>query len=82
MSNVRPETAYVLEMAALRGEIARGEIPRITGLKERTARMLTHDLLALGYLESASHKAPVRFGIPPEIVGVWFPSLYPNYPLP
>jgi len=82
LSSLRPEAAYVLEMVALRGEIARGEISRITGLKERTARTLTHDLLSLGYLESASHKAPVRLGIPPEIVGVWFPSLYPNYPLP
>lgn len=35
---LKPESARLLEEALIRGEFERGEVPRITGLPERTAR--------------------------------------------
>ena len=75
---LRSEARYLLETVLLRGSIARGEAPRITGLGERTARTLVSSLLEEGLLESENHKAPLRAGFPTHVVGWWFSHLYPE----
>ncbi len=75
---LRDEVRFVLEAVVLRGSVARGEIARISGLGERTARAMTSSLLNEGLLESDNHKAPVRLGIPTHVIGWWFPKLYPE----
>lgn len=75
--NLKYEAGYLLQDVFLRGEITRGEIPRIMGLPERTARRITASLLKEGYLVSETEKGPVRLGFPTSVIGYYFPRLYP-----
>lgn len=76
----RSAAYYLIREALLRGEYARGEAARITGLSERSARTLLGELLSpgLGLLQSDSPKGRVRMGFPIHAVGYYFPRLYPE----
>ena len=41
---LKPEAAYMLQEALLRGEVARGDIIRVSGMAERTGRILLGQL--------------------------------------
>jgi Fic family protein len=69
-------SAHLLRDLMYRGSVGRGEVGRITGLPERTARRVTHDLLEEGFLSSASPRAPLRFRIPAHAGPYFFPDLY------
>ena len=75
---LKPQSAFLLEEALIRGEFARGEAPRITGLPERTAREVLKRLLEEDLLISDSPKGSVRFGIPVRTAAYLFPQLYPD----
>ncbi|WP_243370303.1 Fic family protein [Geotalea sp. SG265] len=75
---LRPEAGHLLRDVFLRGEIPRGEIPRIIGMPERSARRVASSLLEKGYLVSGSGKGPVMLGFPASMVGYYFPRLYPE----
>ncbi len=75
---LRTEAKYVLAEIMMRGEIGRGEVKRISGLAERTARDLTSQLESEELIKSASHRAPLQFHVPSKVVGYYFPSLYPE----
>lgn len=68
---------YLLRDILLRGEVARGEAARITGLPERTARVVVAQLVARELLKSDSPKGPLRLGFPSHVVPYYFPRLYP-----
>ncbi|MEX2604547.1 MAG: Fic family protein [Gracilimonas sp.] len=74
---LRPETKYVLAEVMMRGKIERGEVQRLIGMAERTARDLTKQLLEEELVRSDSHRSPLYFNIPPKVVGYYFPELYP-----
>ena len=74
---LRPEAKHVLTEVMMRGEISRGEVPRLIGLGERTATDLISQLLEEELVTSTSHRAPLRFYIPAKVVGYYFPDLYP-----
>jgi len=74
---LKPEAAYMLQEAFLRGQVARGEIIRISGMAERTGRILLGRLLAERLLLSDSPKGVVRIGIPVHVAGHLFPNIYP-----
>ncbi|MCC5914813.1 MAG: Fic family protein [Balneolaceae bacterium] len=76
-SVLRPETKHVLTEVMMRGKIARGEVPRLIGLGERTATDLIKQLLEEELVISESHRAPLQFHIPAKVVGYYFPDLYP-----
>jgi len=73
-----PEAAYVLREVTLRGEVPRGDISRVTGKPERTARRILGQLLNEELLVSDTPKGPVRLGLPSKAVGYYFPRLYPE----
>lgn len=73
---IRLEAQYLLKDVLLRGEVARGEASRITGLKERTARTLVSELLQADLLQSSSSHAPLRIKIPVAVGEYYFPNLY------
>lgn len=75
---VRREAAHLLRDVMLRGEIARGEAARITGMRERSARYLLADLLEQRLLVSDTAKGPLRLGLPAHVVPYYFPKLYPE----
>lgn len=73
-----PESFYLLKEVFLCGRVPRGEIPRILGKPERTARRVSKDLLNKGLLVADSERGPVRLGFPVKTVGYYFPQLYPE----
>lgn len=75
---LRTEARYVLSEIMMRGEIARGEVKRISGLGERTARDLTSQLEKEALIKSNSHRAPLQFHVPSKVLGYYFPALYPE----
>jgi Fic family protein len=70
-------SAAVLRELFLRGEIARGEVPRIVGASPRTAQKVIGQLLAQHLVTSGSPKGPLRLGFPADAAGHYFPNLYP-----
>ncbi|MBV8552577.1 MAG: Fic family protein [Acidobacteriaceae bacterium] len=74
-----PKLAYqVLREAVLQGEVDRGHVPSLIGLRERAARNVTAALIAKGLLTSETPKGPLRLAFPTEAVERWFPALYPG----
>jgi Fic family protein len=77
-STLKPQAAAILEEALMRGEFERGEVARITGLPERTARRVLADLTELGLLASSTPKGPVSLRFPESALEELFPRLYPQ----
>lgn len=75
---LKPESARLLEEALMRGEFERGEIARITGLPERTARRVLNDVTQSGLLASETAKGPVSLRFPAEASEILFPKLFPE----
>jgi len=75
---LKEESKYILTEVMLRGEISRGDAKRVTGLSERSARRVLSALEDEELVTSESHRSPVRFSIPPKVVGYYFPDLYPE----
>jgi Fic family protein len=73
----KPEAFYLLQAVLLRDELPRGEAERVTGLKERTARMVLSNLIEDGILGSDTPKGPVSLRFPVKSVEVLFPHLFP-----
>lgn len=73
---MKPEAFHILERVLLQGEMPRGKAERITGLKERSARMVLAGLLEHGILGSATPKGPVSLRFPSETVEILFPRLF------
>lgn len=78
LRSFKPEAFYILEAVLLRGEVSRGEVSRISGLKERTARMLLSKLVEDGILASETPKGAVSLRFPVNAVEVLFPTLFPS----
>lgn len=75
--NLKPETTRLLEEALIRGEFDRGEIERITGLPERSARRVLSSVVEAGLLASDTEKGPVSLRFPNDALEALFPRLYP-----
>ena len=75
---LKPEAARLLEEALIRGEFERGEVPRITGLPESTARRVFNDVIAVGLLASDTPKGSVSLRFPVDALDVLFPRLFPE----
>ena len=74
----RPEAFSILETALLKGELSRGEVSRITGLKERTARALLSSLTENGILGSDTPKGALSLRFPVDAAELLFPNLFPS----
>lgn len=80
--SIRREAILPLIHVFALGPITRGEFAQMTGLAERSARMLMSKLLADRLLVSDSMYGPVRFGLPLDSLNTLFPNLYPEANLP
>jgi Fic family protein len=76
--DLKPEAAAMLQEALIRGEFERGEVSRITGLPERTARRVLNDAIHAGLLASETPKGPVSLRFPASALDDLFPRLYPQ----
>lgn len=68
--------ARLLEEAAMRGEFARGEVSRISGQPERTARRTLRRLTELGLLGSDTPKGPVSLRFTLDLAQAVFPQIF------
>jgi Fic family protein len=75
----RPGSEKLLADVAIRGELDRGEVPRIMGVSERTARRALSDLISAGLLASDTPKGPVSLRFPPDESEAVFPRLFPAF---
>jgi Fic family protein len=75
---LKPETAGLLQEALIRGEFERGEIARIAGVTERSARRVLNDVIQLGLLASDTPKGKVSLRFPARVLEDLFPRLYPQ----
>jgi Fic family protein len=75
---LRPEAARLLEEALIRGQFERGEISRITGLPDRSARRVLNEVTQAGLLASETPKGPVSLRFPVDALEILFPRLFPE----
>jgi Fic family protein len=75
-SHFRKETTHLLHQLIYRGSIARGEIPSLLGLEERTARRVVRFLTDEGFIVSKTNKAPLCIAIPAHAAPYIFPGLF------
>ena len=75
---LKPEASRLLTEALIRGEIERGDAPRITGMPERSARRVLNDTIAAGLLASGTPKGPVSLRFPVGELDILFPRLFPQ----
>jgi len=69
-----PEARYILHEVFLRGEIARGEVARLTGRPDRTARRVLARLLNVGWLCQTQPRVDSD-RVPGKVRGILLPAL-------
>jgi Fic family protein len=74
---LKPAAARLLEEALIRGQFERGEISRITGLPDRSARRILNEVTKAGLLASETPKGPVSLRFPVDALEILFPRLFP-----
>jgi Fic family protein len=73
---LKSEAIRLLEEALIRGEFERGEIARVTGLPERSARRVLKEVIDAGLLASDTAKGDISLRFPAETLDVLFPRLF------
>ncbi|MGZ4976702.1 MAG: hypothetical protein ACXV8O_06065 [Methylobacter sp.] len=73
---LKPEAFYILERVLIQGEMPRGDAERVTGLKERSARMVLSSLINDGILKSETPKGSVSLHFGSDSVEFLFPRLF------
>lgn len=77
---LRDESRYVIIEALLLGKVARGDMERLTGRSEITARAIMNDLIEAGVLKPESDKirSALRINFPVNVAPYFFPKLFPK----
>ncbi len=70
-------TSLLLPEIIIKGEIPRGDVPRLIDASPRTAQALIGKLMEHGYLKSESPKGKLSIGFPSEACSTFFPELFP-----
>jgi Fic family protein len=73
---LNPEAARLLHEALIRGQFERGDISRITGLPERSARRVLNAVIGTGLLASDTPKGPLSLRFPVDALEILFPRLF------
>lgn len=75
---LKPQTVRLLQEALIRGEFARGEVGRITGLPETSARRVLRQAIDAGLLASETPKGPVSLRFTTTNAEILLPKLFPE----
>jgi Fic family protein len=70
-------SSIVLKEALLKGMVARGAIPTLTGYADRQSRTIISSLVKKGLLASDTPYGDLYLRFPQEVVEFYFPLLYP-----
>jgi Fic family protein len=74
-----PQHAWrILEAILYRGELPRGEVPRLLGTSDRHARRIVAVLIEKGVVISKSTRAPLSLTFPAKLAHRWMPGLFPE----
>lgn len=74
---LQPEIGNLVWDMALRGRVARADVPRVLGVSEDAGREATRTLLERGLIQTSSHRAPLRLAFPTTAGEAYFPRLFP-----
>lgn len=77
----REQFGSLLKVMCLQGEVARGEAPKILGLKETAARGVVRDALQDELIAAKSEKGALRIAFPNKVVDSYFPQLFRDLPV-
>lgn len=72
--------ARLLRATFIGGEIARGEVKLITGLRDTAAREVINLAFEHRLIQSSTPKGPLALRFPAEVLGAYFPRLYLDLP--
>ncbi len=78
---LRERLQRLLKALCLEGELPRGAVPQILGLKGTAARAVIRAALAEGLVRSPSEKGPLRIAFPHKVLDTWFPRLFADLPV-
>jgi len=78
---MRGHLSRLLKALCLEGELARGTVPAILGLKGTASRVIIRRALDEGLISSSSEKGPLRIAFPNKVVDSYFPQLFTDLPL-
>lgn len=70
------QLAKLLKALCLEGEIPRGNIPSLLGLKPTAGREIIVKAQSLNLITSSTPKGPIRITFPSEVIEYYFPSLF------
>ena len=75
-----PKHSYsLLKELIIKGEIKRGEVQKVTGLKESASTKLIRELLKRGFIQSDTPKGEIRIKFSAKFAMRLFPDLIPEY---
>ncbi len=80
-SRIREQFVRLIKALSMQGEIARGSVPEILGLKGTASREVIRKALEEGFVRSRSEKGPLKIGFPNKVVESYFPQLFTDLPV-
>ena len=78
---MRDHLARLLKALCLEGEVPRGRVPAILGLKGTASRVIIRRALDEGLVSSSSEKGLLRIAFPNKVVDSYFPMLFTDLPV-
>jgi Fic family protein len=78
---LREHLGKLLKALCLEGELKRGDVAGILGLKGTASRDVIRHALKDGLVTSVSEKGPLRIGFPDKVVEFYFPRLFTDLPV-
>ncbi|RPJ35416.1 MAG: Fic family protein [Verrucomicrobiaceae bacterium] len=80
-SKTREHLQRLLKALCLEGEITRGAVSDVLGLKGTAARAVIRRALDEELVCSSSEKGPLRIAFPHKVLDAWFPQLFTDLPV-
>ena len=78
---LREKLVRLLNALVLQGEVPRGLVPEILGLKGTASRDVIRKALEEGLVSSKSEKSALRIAFPSKVVEFYFPLLFTDLPV-
>jgi hypothetical protein len=78
---LRGRLSRLLRGLVWEGEVPRGKVPELLGVKGTTARDVIRQAVQEGLVTSDSEKRPLRIAFPDKVVEYYFPGLFTDLPV-
>ena len=71
----------LIQELSIKGELPRGAVPEVLGLKQTMSREVVRKALDEHLVYSESEKRPLKIAFPSKVVEYYFPSLFTDLPV-